>query len=302
MKQRIAFLGIVVIGVAGIAFLELRPSDATANPRAVLYKVAESEREVTRVPARLARLSDNDEIAVGNEMARRVDTGQLTDDDRRVEDYVKQIGGQVARSARRQLPYRFHYIPDPYFVNAFALPGGHVFIGKGLIQLMQTQDELAAVLGHEVEHIDQYHCAERVEMEVQARKLHIEVLADIAEIPVAVFQAGYSKQQELDADREGNHLAVLSGFSAAGPKRLYETFGKLEARYAHTRPNNPVDEASDIALGSLQGYFESHPSAHEREQQLEAEAEDQHWNLQQPTKPLPDEIVARVGKSTLEQS
>ncbi len=292
MKQRIAFLVIVAAAVGGIAFLELRPSDATANPRAVLYKVAETEREVTRGPARLARISDNDEIAVG----------QLTDDDRRVEDYVKQVGARVAAGARRPLPYRFHYIPDAYFVNAFALPGGHVFIGKGLIQLMQTQDELAAVLGHEVEHIDQYHCAERVEMEVQARKLHVEVLAEMAEIPVEVFEAGYSKQQELDADREGNHLAVLAGFSPAGPKRLYETFGKLEAEYAHTRPYNPVDEASDIALGSLQGYFQSHPSAHEREQQLEAEAEDQHWNLQQPTRPLPDEIVAAVGKSTLEHS
>ena len=300
MKHRIAFLVIVALAVGGIAFLELRPAETTANPRAILYKVAETEREVTRGPERLAHISDNDEIAIGNEMAQRVQVGTLTDDDKRVEAYVRQIGAQVATKARRRLPYRFHYIPDAYFVNAFALPGGHVFIGKGLIQLMKTQDELAAVLGHEVEHIDQYHCAERVEVEVQARHLHLEVLGELAEIPISVFQAGYSKQQELDADREGNHLAVMVGYSPAGAKRLYEQFGKLEAKYAHTRPNNPVDEASDIALGSLQGYFQSHPSAHERLLQLEAEAEDQHWNMQQATRPLPDEVSAAVGKSVLE--
>src|SRR5207244_13551377 len=48
----------------------------------------------------------------------------------------------------------FHYIPDPNLINAFALPGGHVFIGRGMLDLMTTEDQLATVLGHEVEHID----------------------------------------------------------------------------------------------------------------------------------------------------
>jgi predicted Zn-dependent protease len=75
-------------------------------------------------------------------------------DDVVVEAYVQKIGAQVAARAQRKLPYRFHYIPEDHFRNAFALPGGHVFIGKGLLDLMDSEDQLAAVLGHEIEHID----------------------------------------------------------------------------------------------------------------------------------------------------
>ena len=80
-------------------------------------------------------------------------------------DYVSRVGAKVAARAHRKLPYKFHYIPNMDFVNAFALPGGHVYIGAGLVALMDSEDELAAVLGHEIEHIDHYHCAERVQTE-----------------------------------------------------------------------------------------------------------------------------------------
>ena len=111
------------------------------------------------------------------------------------------------------MPYRFHYVDQPWVVNAFALPGGHVFIGKGLISLMDSEDELAAVLGHEVEHIDYHHAAERVQTEQALRKVPLGVLVAI---PVEVFEAGYSKDEELEADREGTRLAVAAGYSPLG--------------------------------------------------------------------------------------
>ena len=70
---------------------------------------------------------------------------------------MSRVGAKLAHNAHRNLPYKFHYLPDDYLVNAFALPGGHIFIGKGLLNLMDTEDELASVLGHEVEHVDLGH-------------------------------------------------------------------------------------------------------------------------------------------------
>jgi len=91
------------------------------------------------------------------------------------------------------------------------LPGGHVFAGQGLLSLLKSEDALAAVLGHEVEHIDQKHCAERVQTEAHLRNLG--PLGHLLGLPVAIFEAGYSKDQELRADRNGTVLAVKAGYS-----------------------------------------------------------------------------------------
>ena len=109
-------------------------------------------------------------------------------------------------------------------INAFALPGGHVYVGAGLLALMDSEDELAAVIGHEIEHIDHYHCAERVQQEQALRKIP---LGGLVALPIELFEAGYSKDQELEADREGTRLAVQAGYSANGAIRMFETFERL---------------------------------------------------------------------------
>src|SRR2546427_5911577 len=120
------------------------------------------------MPVRFTRMSEQDEVRVGNEIAKSYSAARTDKSDVEVTEiqaYVTQVGSHVAAHAHRKLPYTFHYIPEKYFVNAFALPGGHVYIGEGLLALMDSEDQLAAVLGHEIEHIDHYHCAERVQQE-----------------------------------------------------------------------------------------------------------------------------------------
>src|SRR5256884_9660442 len=98
---------------------------------------------------------------------------------------------------------------------------------------MDSEDQLAAVLGHEIEHIDHYHCAERVQQEHALRKIP---LAELFVLPIEIFQAGYSKDQELEADREGTRLAVEAGYSANGAIRMFETFQRLyEEHYTRDR-------------------------------------------------------------------
>jgi Zn-dependent protease with chaperone function len=120
-------------------------------------------RELTHPPMSLARLPDDQEVRMGSQLASEQATSAapLTPEERAMEAYIPRVGERLARNAHRKLPYRFHYIPRKWSVNAYALPGGHVYLGAGLLQLMDTEDELAAVLGHEIEHIDHYHCAER---------------------------------------------------------------------------------------------------------------------------------------------
>jgi predicted Zn-dependent protease len=177
-----------------------------------------------------------------------------------VEHYLTRVGSGLADHAHRILPYRFHYIPDPNFMNAFALPGGHVYVGGGLLQLMDSEDELAAVMGHEIEHIDHYHCAERVQQEEALRRLP---LGGLVALPVELFEAGYSKDQELEADREGTQLAVQAGYSANGAIRMFETFDRLHKEY-QAKAKTPQEEAAQVAEQALEGYFRSHPLPAER--------------------------------------
>jgi beta-barrel assembly-enhancing protease len=276
MKHWFIVAGIVGLGGAAVFTSERRKVDVPAQPAAVLYLVADTERELTRMPVRFTRMSDKDEVAIGNQLARFYEANRedKADPERlEVQRYVESVGARVATNAHRKLPYKFHYLPDPRLINAFALPGGHVYIGEGLISLMDSEDELAAVLGHEVEHIDHYHCAERIQQEQALRKVPF---GGLLAIPIEVFEAGYGKNQELEADREGTQLSVEAGYSANGAIRMFEVFQRLYEQ-VHARATNPERELTQTALETLQGYFRSHPLSSERVAQIQKMIADEGW-------------------------
>ena len=269
----------IVFGLVGVALVVSQRQKAAApvGPDSLLFLIADTQHELTRLPAKFTRMSDEEEISVGNDLARRyLNAGTFTRQDtnsRIVQTYVDRVGGRVASQAQRKLPYRFHYIADPSFINAFALPGGHVFIGGGMIALMDSEDELANVLGHEVEHIDHYHCAERVQTEITLRDIP---LAGAALLPVEIFEAGYSKTQELEADREGTRLAVKAGYSPLGAIRMFQAFDQLY-RGHELRAQSPEEELSSIAWKTLEGYFRSHQQPAERVAQIQKMITDEQW-------------------------
>ena len=280
--KRVAIL-VLVVGVAAGALYygERSKADAPVTPAPLMHMIGGAEREATRVPMEMTRLSDDEEIDAGNRMA----AGYLSHmpkstqtSDAALAVYVDRIGQQLALNAHRRLPYRFHYVPQMEVVNAFALPGGHVFVGKGLIAMMTSEDELGDVIGHEIEHIDHYHCAERLQVEAQLR--HVP-LGGLAILPIELFQAGYNKEQELEADREGIRLASKAGYSATAVTRLFTV---MDQRY-HERQigaRTPQGEMSRVAFATLTEYFRSHPPAAERIAQIEQVAAAESLPIRQP--------------------
>jgi predicted Zn-dependent protease len=289
MKRWVALSGIVLLGLAAIWVGERRKVDVPAGPAAVLYLVADTEQELTRMPVSFTRMSDEQEIRIGDRLARSYgwrESDGTSPEFKEVESYLTLVGSRLVPYAHRKLPYKFHYIADRSFVNAFALPGGHVYVGAGLLGPMDSEDELASVLGHEMEHIDHYHCAERVQQEQALRRIP---LGGLIAIPVEVFEAGYSKDQELEADREGTRLAVQAGYSANGAIRMFETFGRLYQEY-QIRARTPQEELSDVAQQTIAGYFRSHPLPSERIEQIQKLIASEHWEL----KPERDLAVAYI--------
>ena len=268
MRHWAAFAAILAVLGGALFWSEKRRVNAPVSPDPLLDVIADSERELTRLPVKFAPLPDSDEIKIGRKLERSClavwRPSAPETENRAIEDHIAQVGWRVAVHAHRKLPYRFHYIPSLDFVNAFALPGGPVFIGGGLLALMDTDDELATILGHEIEHIDHYHCAERVQVEAAIRHTP---LGGLIALPVEIFIAGYNKNQELEADREGTKLAAAASYSPQGAIQMFEAFARLYPAVS-TRAATPQEELSQLALQTLQGYFRSHPPTAERIDQV----------------------------------
>jgi beta-barrel assembly-enhancing protease len=287
MKRLLALIAVLAIAGGSLYLAQRRKSQDQVNANAVLDAAADWQHDLTRVPMQLTRLPDEEETHIGDELAARYASFDppRTSAAHELERYVNQVGERLAVHTMRKLNYRFHLIADPDFINAFALPGGHVFIGMGLIGQMTSEDELAFVLGHELEHIDHYHAVERVQIEARLRHLNLDVVAAIAQIPMSLWQAGYSKDQEFEADREGLRLGVVAGYSPQGAVMMLARLADLHRDYV-THAGTPVGELSQVAIEGLTGYFRTHPLPSERIAQANEVITQDHLNADKPLQPF----------------
>jgi len=296
MKRIGIFIGVFLAGVSAIYLSERRHDATPVSANAVVRVAADAQRDLSRVPMRLTRLSDDQEIAVGRELEEQysIDSARMRPEELALDSYLRRVGNMVASHAHRRLPYSFHLLPNRSMINAFSLPGGPVYIGEGLLDLMTSEDELASVLGHEIEHIDHYHCAERVQVEAKLRNLKLGVVGALVQIPLGVWEAGYNKDEELEADREGMRLAVLGGYSPYGAVTLFERFSKLHQEYI-IHAQSPEEELTELAIQSLEGYFRSHPQPSERLAQANALIVQEGWHRKMQ-KPLRVEYETHNGQ------
>jgi predicted Zn-dependent protease len=300
MKRSVVFLVfflILGIALAGLYWSQRRPKPTPVSANAILNMAADAQRDLSRVPMHLTRLSDEEEIAIGKELSARYagQTQKLNAEEEGLEKYVRRVGGTVALHAHRQLPYNFTVLPDHNMINSFSLPGGPVYIGEGMLDLMMSEDELASVLAHEIEHIDHYHCVERVQVEANLKNLNLEVVGALLQIPLDFWEAGYHKDEEFEADREGMYLAVQSGYSPYGAVDMFERFGKLCNEFV-IHAQSPDEELSQLAIQSLTGYFRSHPLPSERLAQANRIIAQEHWETRKEQKPFRVEYEVHNGQ------
>jgi hypothetical protein len=152
--------------------------------------------------------------------------------------YVNLVGQTVARQAPRPVQYKFG-IMDSEILNAFALPGGYIFVTRGTLANLKNEAELAGVLAHEVAHVDNRH----VEKQVRTGKLvslaaqegasHIPSpvqLADIAKnITTNIVTNKYSRDKEDEADRKGTEYATRAGYNPLGLRDFLQMLSEVQA-------------------------------------------------------------------------
>ncbi len=178
--------------------------------------------------------------------------------------YVSEVGQKLAAHSRRKnVTYRFQVLDTPV-INAFALPGGYVYVTRGILARMSSEDELAAVLGHEMTHVDARHSASQLSKQALAGfgLTALSILSpDVAQKAGGLVDAslqlaflGYSREDEREADEGGITYMEAAGYNPRGAAKMFHMFLALEEK-----------EPS-----SMERFLLSHPPTPERLQYAES--------------------------------
>ena len=220
----------------------------------------------------LVLTSKEQERRVGEKEARDIERSIGLVRDAALASYVTSIGQRLLQqSSQAEAPFQF-LIPDMVEPNAFALPGGYVYVSRGLLALANSEDELANVIGHEVAHVLARHSGRRATLAAPfalvtgitslATSIVSPMLGDaisgLGHAAGGLVLSPYSRQQERQADRLGQQLAAKAGWD---PQELSTFLRTLEREEA----------LSDASARSFD-FLASHPTTPERVENTAAEA------------------------------
>ena len=174
------------------------------------------------------------EVSLGKAVAAKVSTQYKISNDQEKIKRLNKIGAKLAEvSDRKDLKYNFSVIEDKE-LNAFATPGGYIYVNSGLIE-ESTDDELACVVGHEVGHVAARHIVKKLQaqigydilMNIAAQKAGLGELRQAASISYNLIMLGYSREDELLSDRLGVKYAYKAGYD---PRAMITFLEKLEKK------------------------------------------------------------------------
>src|SRR3954466_10803554 len=206
-------------------------------------------------------VSTQQEVQMGQEEAQQVNAQLPMVQDATIQNYVNALGNRIAKTtSRADLSWQFQVVNSDV-VNAFALPGGFVYVNRGVLARASNTSEIAGVLGHEIEHVVQRHSVKQME-QAQGANVGVGIAcaltgicsSGIAQAAIniggtAVF-AKFSRTDEVQADEGGFNNVIRAGIS---PRGMYTFFQKLLA-----------EEQNAGGGGSAAAWFSDHPGTQDR--------------------------------------
>jgi predicted Zn-dependent protease len=215
--------------------------------------------------ANLVLMSENREREIGLEEHEKVISNQPLVEDGPLLDYVREVGRKMAKvSHRPDLEYHFNIIDSPE-INAFALPGGYVYVNRGLLAYINSEADLAAVLGHEIAHITARHAVQQQARGALARGAAVaggivagvatgsgyaaSQISEVASLWAQTGLSGFGRENELEADSLAAGYLVEAGYD---PKAMIEVITVLKNQ----------EDFNRVATGggsTYHGLFATHP-------------------------------------------
>jgi predicted Zn-dependent protease len=241
--KKIHFVLLIVVGIALLLF-----NCATTGPGG---------------KKSLILISTSDEVSIGQSMSKEVETQNKVVDDPVVANYIDGMGQKLASlSDRTDIQYHFKILESKE-INAFACPGGFIYVYSGLLKTMDNEAQLAGVMAHEIGHVVARHGVKRLQQVLGLQVLLSIALGESSEITqqavgtgVTLILQGYSRQNEYEADYDGAYYMTKAGYN---PQGMIQLFGKLQQ----------LDKGGKAT--ELDKLFESHPPSADRIAKVEEE-------------------------------
>ena len=184
----------------------------------------------------LALVSESQEIAMGQEYAQQIVKSMGVYQDQKVQDYVSNLGKTLAaKSERPNLPWAFYVMDDPT-VNAFALPGGSIFVTRGILTHMNNEAELVGVLGHEIGHVTARHSVQQMSRQQLAQiglgvgsilSSTVAQYAGLASQGLGVLFLKYGRDAESQSDQLGFKYMVHEGYDPSAMATMFQTLERV---------------------------------------------------------------------------
>ncbi len=227
-------------------------------------------------------LTTSQEQKLGDEAAKQVEMEMGFVSDPKLLGYVREIGKRLAAvSERPGGPWAFHIV-DMSEPNAFALPGGHIYVTRGLLALVNSEDELAGVIGHEIAHVTARHASRRIGAAIAMAPVNIvtgitgfvtgivspslgSVIAGSGRVMTeGLVLAPFSRSQENEADEIGQHLAAKAGYDPIGIAHFLHTLDRYVLLLTGGEPPSF-------------NFLASHPMTPDRVEKTTARAQEIEW-------------------------
>lgn len=223
-------------------------------------------------------MSESQELSLGRQSHREVLEKYGAVEDKKLQRYVQRIGDELVNlSHRNDLIYRFTVL-DSDDVNAFALPGGYIYVTRGLLAHLNTEDELAAVLGHEIGHVTARHSVRQYSARQAANigynlgsilipELRSQSGGQLFNLLGNALLKGYGRKHELEADRLGAEYLARAG---RAPQAMLKVIGTLKNQELFEKQRA---KAENREAKTYHGVFATHPDNDKRLQELIKQAE-----------------------------
>lgn len=217
-----------------------------------------------------ALLPPSQEEELGDKLSAQIADEVKFHGDKGVQRYIDRLGNRIVRSAKARgevpdgIDFEFHVIEDDKQVNAFAIPGGDIYIYSGLLKAAESEAEVAGVLAHEVAHVTERHVAERIVAQYGLSAIASLALGEnpgmLQQLAAQVIGTGallkYSRDQETEADGTAIPYLVRAGYNPIGLVSFFERMAKmsgevpgaLQLLQSHPAPRDRVELTKALIL------------------------------------------------------
>src|SRR3954466_2111432 len=221
----------------------------------------------------LSLVSESQEIQMGQQAAQEVAQTIGLYNDAKATAYVSEVGKRMAAASERpNLPWEFHIVEDPS-VNAFALPGGFIYVTRGLMGTINDEAELATVVGHEIGHVTNRHSVQQISKQELAQiglgvgsigSSDIARFGRLASAGLSVLFLKYSRDAENQADQAGFRYALNQNYDVREMTNVFETLDR---------------ESQAGGGGQLPEWLATHPNPENRIKNTEQRLDTLHKDL-----------------------